>query len=63
MTKRGNPRTGTGDRAKGKKPTEIGIMQMRSSDTQSGSLYRHGQPKGWGIARVVDIFTKKERGK
>jgi hypothetical protein len=58
---KGKPRTGDGYKAKGKKPTETGIMQIRSADSASGSLWRHGQPKGWGVARVVDIFTRKER--
>jgi hypothetical protein len=53
----GKPRAGDGHKAKGKKPTETGIMQMRSGD---GSL-RRTQPRGWGIARVIDIVTRKER--
>lgn len=71
MTKRrqdpskGNPRTGNGRAAKGKKPTETGIMQMRSTPdgmNPDGGL-RRKQPKGWGIARVVDIFTGKPKEK
>lgn len=63
---KGNPRTGDGFTAKGKKPTETGTMQMRSASRDGGADsqgLRRKQPKGWGIARVVDIFTKKERGK
>lgn len=66
MTKRGvnrrgpgKPRTGTGDAAKGKKPTETGILQMRSGGYLSS--VNDKQPKGWGIAKVVDIFTRKTR--
>lgn len=55
----GKPRTGDGNKAKGKKPTETGIMQMRSAKTASGSMYQHTQPKGWGIAKVVSIFKKR----
>lgn len=63
---KGNPRTGDGVKAKGKKPSEIGTLQMRSTYAgyKSGvhaSGVRREQPKGWGIARVVDIFTRKER--
>lgn len=63
----GDPRTGNGVKAKGKKPTETGILQMRSGSQGASQVDGYGlrrkQPKGWGIARVVDIFTKKERGK
>ncbi|MET0428822.1 MAG: hypothetical protein ABW026_10025 [Microvirga sp.] len=55
----GNPHTGDGKAAKGKKPTEVGIRQMRDRD---GELSRK-QPRGWGIARVIDIVTGKERKK
>lgn len=57
----GKPRTGNGHTASGKKPPEVGIMQMRSADTASGSMYKHTQPRGWGIAKVVDIFTGKPK--
>lgn len=60
---KGNPRTGDGFKAKGKKPTETGIMRMMSVYGEGDVGVRRKQPKGWGIARVVDIFTKKERGK
>lgn len=63
----GNPRTGDRFGAKGKMPTEIGILQMRSGSRGASQVDGYGlrrkQPKGWGIARVVNIFTKKERGK
>lgn len=59
----GKPRTGDGTKAKGKKPTETGIMQMRSAKTESGSMHMHTQPKGWGIAKVINIFTGKPHKK
>lgn len=55
---KGKPRTGDGRTAKGKKPTETGILQMRK-DGYTGSL--PSQPKGWGIAKVVSLFTGKHR--
>jgi hypothetical protein len=57
----GMPRTGDGKQAKGKKPSETGTLQMRSSDLPSGIQRR--QPKGWGIARVIDIATGREKKK
>lgn len=62
---KGSPRTGDGYKAKGKKPTETGIMQMRTVYDRDGAADSQGlrrvQPRGWGIARVVDIFTGRER--
>lgn len=57
----GRPRTGDGHKAKGKKPTETGVMQIRNPKTASGSMHNYTQPKGWGVAKVVDIFSKKKR--
>lgn len=59
----GNPRTGDGRVAKGKKPTETGVMRMMSVHAEGDVSIRREQPKGWGVARVIDILTGKERGR
>ena len=56
--KRDKPRTGDGNKARGKKPTETGIMQMRHARGPIHSVPARDQPKGWGIAKVIDLFRK-----
>lgn len=53
------PRTGTGDKARGKKPSETGLLQMRQAKSPYRSTASPDQPKGWGIAKVVNIFRKR----
>lgn len=60
---KGNPRTGTGDKARGRKPqaNECRIENKYGQDAHPDNRYRGSQPKGWGIAKVIDIITGKER--
>lgn len=62
--KRGEPRTGNG-RDSGRKP-HASELRIRSAEEQGPNVhpdnrYRGSQPKGWGIAKVIDIITRKER--
>lgn len=59
--KKGKPRTGDGYKAKGKKPSDIGHLQMRETRRGIYDVPARSQPRGWGIARVFDIFTGKQR--
>lgn len=60
QSKRHKPRTGTGDKARGKKPSETGILQMQAKHSPNASFRpTDSQPKGWGIAKVVGLFSKK----
>lgn len=60
QSKRDKPRTGTGDKAKGKKPSEIGALHMQVR--YPSGRYRPGpdQPQGWG-AKVTGIFSRKKK--
>ena len=55
------PRTGDGYKAKGVKPDKTGIMQVRHARGPVHSVPARDQPKGWGIAKVIDLFTRKNR--
>lgn len=52
------PRTGTGFNARGRKPhtSELSMVNVFGDRARK-------QPRGWGIARVFDIVTGKERKK
>lgn len=54
----GKPRTGTGDAARGRKP-QANECRMVGTPPEGG--IRAKQPKGWGIAKVIDIVTGKEK--
>jgi hypothetical protein len=55
--KKGKPRTGDGYTAKGRKPSETGLLRMQTPEW--GGRATSSQPKGWGIARVVSIFKNR----
>jgi hypothetical protein len=57
----GNPRTGDG-RKGGVKPEARDCRMMSAYDSGETAIRRQ-QPRGWGIARVIDIVTRKERDK
>lgn len=60
----GTPRTGTGDAPRGRKPktSELRIENAHGTAAHPDNRYRGPQPKGWGIAKVIDILTGRERG-
>lgn len=57
VNKNHKPRTGDGHTARGPKPSKTGHLRM---ETASGiGNHRLTQPKGWGIAAVVNLFKGK----
>lgn len=54
--KNDRPRTGNG-RDSGVKPGTVGILQMRTRGTLSQPTRQ--QPPGWGVAKVVSIFSRR----
>lgn len=59
----GNPRTGTGDAPRGRKPraSELRIEAKEGMAAHPDNRYRGPQPKGWGLGKIIDIVTRKER--
>lgn len=56
-SKRDKPRTGTGDKARGKKPSEVGLLRQQTPEW--GGRATPTQPPGWGIAKVISILRRR----